>query len=226
MNSRSHLHYLQQLQQQPRLLYDHPTADPKGKLPVIIGLGGASGVGKGEISAQLAAAFRIKPENIVSAGNLFRRLAVERGVSFEELGRQASVDGGVIDQLVDEATLRATEDLSQELIIAEGRLVPWLLYCYAQRRSVRICINVANHTRFERITARENELLQRKNAPPTDVASVAEATRKREQDYTFRYARYYDKEAEAYLDPRYFTHFVSNEGPKGEAFAEIMRILT
>jgi len=67
---------------------------------MIISVSGPHGTGKSTYAARLAKALRIRH---VSAGALFRRIAKEKRISLEALGKKALEDSS-IDKLVDERT--------------------------------------------------------------------------------------------------------------------------
>lgn len=84
---------------------------------MIITLGGHHGAGKSTLGARLAEYYEYKR---YSTGDFMRGLAMERGVSIIDIGREAEGDKGVIDAILDnrQRDLGKTED---DFII-DGRL--------------------------------------------------------------------------------------------------------
>jgi len=84
---------------------------------MIITLGGHHGAGKSTIGVRLAEYFWYKK---YSTGDFMRGLAMERGISLIDLGREAEWDNGAIDAILDDRqkNLWKTEDN----FIIDGRL--------------------------------------------------------------------------------------------------------
>jgi cytidylate kinase len=87
---------------------------------MIITLAGHHGAGKSTLSKGLVAHYGLTS---YSAGGLMRELAMERGVSLIDLGREAERDGGVIDRILDERS-RALGEKEHHFIL-DGRLAFW-----------------------------------------------------------------------------------------------------
>lgn len=86
-------------------------------MPHIITLGGHHGAGKSTLSHALVEYFGLKS---YSTGGFMREMALERGISLIDLGREAERDGGIIDAILDDRqkAIGHTEDN----FIIDGRL--------------------------------------------------------------------------------------------------------
>src|SRR5437879_12290808 len=113
---------------------------------MIITVSGPHGTGKSTYAAQLADALRIRH---VSAGAVFRRIAKERKISLEELGKTALEDPSV-DKLVDKRTIAEADKGS---VVVDGQLAGWLL---KDRADLRIYLTAPEDVRLERIAKRED----------------------------------------------------------------------
>ena len=84
---------------------------------MIITLGGHHGAGKSTLGKKLAEHFGFKR---YSTGDFMRELAMERGISLIDLGREAERDGGVIDKILDDRQIALGK--SEDNFIIDGRL--------------------------------------------------------------------------------------------------------
>jgi cytidylate kinase len=84
---------------------------------MIITLWGHHGAGKSTLGKKLAEHFGFKR---YSTGDFMRELAMERGISLIDLGREAERDGGVIDQILDDRQIALGK--TEDNFIIDGRL--------------------------------------------------------------------------------------------------------
>ena len=138
---------------------------------MIITVSGLHGTGKSTYAARIGTALKIRH---VSAGMLFRRIAKEKNLSLEELGKKALEDDS-IDKLVDERTV--TEAAKGNVVI-DGQLAGWML---RDRSDLRIFLTAPENVRLDRI-AKRDRLSQQE-------AKVQ--TRQREAIQTERYLKHY-----------------------------------
>ncbi len=110
---------------------------------------------------------------LISAGEIFRRMARERGYTLEEFSRIAD-ENEEIDVYIDRTQKELAE--SRENVVVEGRLSAWMV-----ERAFKVYIFAPEDVRVERIAKREGK----------SVEQVREETRKREEYERRRYAKYY-----------------------------------
>jgi cytidylate kinase len=84
---------------------------------MIITLGWHHGAGKSTIWAKLGEYFGYKR---YSTWDFMRALAMERGISLIDLGREAEWDGGIIDAILDDRQIKLWE--TEDDFIIDGRL--------------------------------------------------------------------------------------------------------
>ncbi len=143
---------------------------------MIITVSGPHGSGKSTYAARLAEALRIRH---TSAGTVFRRIAKEKKISLEELGKIALEDPS-IDKLVDERTIAEADKGN---VVVDGQLAGWIL---KDRSDLRIYLTAPEDVRLERIAKR-------------DKVSIPEAqaqTEQRESVQRERYLRHYGFQVE------------------------------
>ncbi len=138
---------------------------------MIITVSGPHGTGKSTYAAQLAEALRLRH---VSAGVLFRKLAKEKKVSLEELGKLALNDPS-IDKLIDERTAREAEGGN---VVLDGQLAGWVL---RDKADLRIYLMAPETVRLERIAERDKLSLE----------AARKQTRLREAVQSERYLKHY-----------------------------------
>lgn len=144
--------------------------DHEKQADIIVTVDGPSGSGKGTLAEEIADRLGI---NHFSAGDVFRSIAEDRGMTHVELAEQA--DKGV-DLEVDRRTLqRALE----ESCVIEGRLPSWVLGDYSD---LKIFLTADEEERARRVAGREN--IDRKTA-------LREEIRARDQENSKRYEEYY-----------------------------------
>ena len=146
------------------------------RLLMIITVSGPHGTGKSTYAARLAQALGIRH---VSAGSLFRRIAKERKLSLEELGKNALEDPS-IDKLVDERTIL---EANKGSVVVDGQLAGWIL---KERTDLRIYLTAPEEVRLERIAKRDKVTLQ----------DARRQTEQRESVQRERYSRHYSFQVE------------------------------
>jgi cytidylate kinase len=138
---------------------------------LVVTIGGPHGTGKSTYAKMIARQFKIR---YVSAGQLFRDLAKEKGLSLEELSKQAA-NSPEIDRMIDERS--ATEAAKGDAVI-EGQLAAWMAKDLAQ---VRVYLKAPDEERITRIAKRDHQ----------DYEGARRQTLERERIQRERYKRYY-----------------------------------
>lgn len=141
---------------------------------IIVTVDGPSGSGKGTLAKHIADRLGI---DHFSAGDMFRSIAEERGISHVELAEKA---GKEVDIKVDRKTL---EEALEKSCVVDGRLPSWVLGEYSD---LRIYLTADLDERAKRISGREDK----------DLDQVEEETEKRDQDNRERYQDYYGIDTE------------------------------
>lgn len=138
---------------------------------LVVTIGGPHGTGKSTYAKMIARQFKIR---YVSAGQLFRDLARERGVSLEELSKQAA-NSPEIDRMIDE---RSAAEAAKGAVVIEGQLAAWMAKDHAH---VRIYLKAPEEERIGRIANRDH----------LDYEAARRQTLERERIQRERYRRYY-----------------------------------
>jgi cytidylate kinase len=113
--------------------------------------------------------------DVISAGEVFRQMAKERGMSLSEFGGFCESDPSV-DRLIDERQREIA--LSRDQILVEGRLSGWVL----PEADLRIWLKASLECRVRRILARDQF---------ADFNAAMRATAEREASEALRYQQYY-----------------------------------
>jgi cytidylate kinase len=137
----------------------------------VITVGGPHGTGKSTYARALAEVFRLR---YVSAGQLFRDLAKERGVNLEVFSRMAAEDPA-IDKVIDERTKAEGEKGN---VVIDAQLGAWMVKDLA---AVKVLIVASDDVRFRRIAARDG----------ISVDEARKLTLAREAIQRERYKKYY-----------------------------------
>lgn len=141
---------------------------------MIIAISGLPGSGTSTVSMMLSE--RIDVE-VGSAGDIFRKMAEERGLALEEFGKLASCDVAIdqrIDQYQREIASHARD--TKKSIILEGRLSAWMV-----QPDLAIFIAAPLDIRAARVAHREK----------IPIAGAIEHIKEREACEAERYKRYY-----------------------------------
>jgi cytidylate kinase len=139
---------------------------------LVVTIGGPHGTGKSTYARLIARQFKLR---YVSAGQVFRDLAKEKGVSLEELSKQAA-RSSEIDRLIDE---RSAAEAAKGDVVIEGQLAAWMAKDKAQ---IRIYLKAPDQVRINRIAHRDHQ----------DYEVARGQTLEREKIQRDRYRRYYD----------------------------------
>ncbi len=154
------------------------------KSDLVITIDGPSGAGKGTLAYFIAETLDIPN---YSAGDFFRELAKEKGLTVEELSEEADKE---TDVKVDRRTLE--KGLEEDCVI-ESRISSWVLGSYSD---LRIYVTADLEERARR-TARDLEEGDREaEEQVTDVEEVKKKIKKRDEDNRERYSDYYGIDVE------------------------------
>ena len=113
----------------------------------------------------------------VNAGDLFRQLAEEEGISLAELGRRAEADDR-IDRLLDARMVELARGCGR--IILEGRLTGWMAVRHGLA-ALKVWLQASLPVRASRVGRREGQKLEQ----------AVQAMVEREQSERRRYAEFY-----------------------------------
>lgn len=138
-----------------------------------ITISGLPGSGTTSLTYHLAEMHRL---DVISAGEVFRQMAKERGMTLAEFGSFCEEDPSV-DKLIDERQREIA--LSNTHIIAEGRLSGWMI----QEADLKIWLKASLECRVSRIFDRDQF---------SDPTAAMQATKERESCEALRYQQYYD----------------------------------
>jgi cytidylate kinase len=138
---------------------------------MIITLSGQPGSGKTSVAREIAERCGFV---IISAGEQFRKLAVEQGMSLEEFGRLAESD-----KTIDLAIDQRQKELSTKYpdVLVEGRLAGWTIDA-----DLKIWLKTPLRVRAERIAKRED----------IPVHRAYDETEARQKCEIMRYKNFYD----------------------------------
>ena len=150
----------------------------------VVTIDGPSGAGKGTLASFVAR--KIGVPNY-SAGDFFRELAEDKGLTVEELSERA---GKEIDVKVDKRTLQ--KGLNEDCII-ESRISSWVLGSYSD---FRIYVTAELSERARRVASDHEEGARKNEEAVTDVEKVKEKIKKRDEDNRQRYRDYYSIDVE------------------------------
>lgn len=154
------------------------------KSDLVITIDGPSGAGKGTMAYYIAELMELPS---YSAGDFFREIAEDRGLTVEELSERADKE---TDLKVDRRTL---EKGLEENCVIESRISSWVLGSYSD---LKIYITADLDERARRV-ARDHEEGARDNEESiTDVDKVKKKIEKRDRDNRKRYKEYYGIDVE------------------------------
>lgn len=112
----------------------------------VITIGGLHGTGKSSVADRLANHFSLRR---VSAGDIFRQLAVERNMSLAEFSRHAEKNED-IDRLLDDTLRREAEKGD---VVLDGQLAGWMA---GDNADLKILLTAPLETRVARIADRDD----------------------------------------------------------------------
>ncbi len=139
----------------------------------IIAISGPHGSGKSTAAKTVAELLNYK---YVSAGQLFREMAREKGMNLEEFSERAELDEE-IDRYIDAKTLELAQ--TEDGIIVDAQLGGWILRKVAD---LIIYITAPVKTRIQRIAERENRFIE----------EIKKETLMREESERDRYQKLYN----------------------------------
>jgi len=140
-------------------------------LGLVVTIGGPHGTGKSTYAKIIAKELGLR---YASAGQFFRDIAKERGISLEELSNQAA-KSPQIDNLIDE---RSAAEATKGNVVIEGQLAAWMA---KHRAQIRIYMKAPDEVRIRRIAHRDR----------VDYENARRETTERERIQRNRYKRYY-----------------------------------
>lgn len=146
---------------------------------IVVTIDGPSGAGKGTLADFIAEKLDVKA---YSAGDFFRELAKEKGLSVEELSEQADKE---TDIKVDERTLE--KGLNENCVI-ESRISSWVLGDYSD---LSIYLKADLEERAKRVLSDLQEKSREAEEKAETLEEAKEKVRKRDEDDTERYEKYY-----------------------------------
>ncbi len=138
---------------------------------LVITISGLHGTGKSTYAKALSEAFGLRH---ASAGELFRQVALERGMSLKTLSEAAEMREE-FDKLVDG---RTKLEASKGSVIIDGLLAGWMARDYAD---IKIFLAAPERTRVERVAKREGQPFE----------EALRATRHREGVERRRFKKFY-----------------------------------
>ncbi|GAB0174945.1 MAG: AAA family ATPase [Candidatus Altimarinota bacterium] len=146
---------------------------------MIITLGGHLGSGKSTLGKKLAEIFGYKQ---YSTGTFMREMAGERGISLLELAKEAEIDGGIIDHILDDRQKKI--GLTEDNFIIDGRLAFHFI-----PHAIKIFLQVDSHEAAKRIfnDSTRNSVIE-SHFDIEDAANNINIRRKSEDE---RYMKYY-----------------------------------
>ncbi len=137
----------------------------------VVTVSGPHGTGKSTYAKALAKALGLR---YVCAGELFRDLAKERGISLEAFSSLAARDPA-IDKMIDE---RTKTEAKEGGVVIDAQLGAWMLNDLAD---VKLLLTAPDEVRFKRIAVRDG----------TSVSEARKETMAREEIQKQRYKKYY-----------------------------------
>lgn len=137
---------------------------------VVISISGLHGAGKTTVAKYLAQKFKLQ---YVGAGDVFRKMAAERGMTLEEFSRYAERHPE-IDTMIDRRTVREARG---KKVLVDARLGGWMV----KKADLKILLTAPLKTRAERIARREKR----------DYDEVLKETITRERSEAKRFKKLY-----------------------------------
>lgn len=112
---------------------------------LVITISGLHGTGKSTIARAISKAFNLRH---ISAGDLFRQIAIKRGLTVSELSKLSAKNRSV-DDVVDE---RTRSEAKRGSVVLDGLLTGWLAKDHAD---LKIFLVASETARITRIAGRE-----------------------------------------------------------------------
>jgi cytidylate kinase len=145
---------------------------------IVVTISGLHGVGKSGCAKILAKTLNLK---YLSSGDIFRRLAKEKGMTLEKFSRYAEKNPE-IDYEIDEETIRAAKEGN---VIIDARLSAWKARDYAD---IKILLTTPLEVRVKRLSERDNKTYK----------EALEETLARERSEKERFERIYNIDVDDY----------------------------
>lgn len=164
-----------------------------------ITISGPPGSGKTTVAKILSEKLKIK---LISAGEVFRQLAFEKGMSLEDFSKFAE-SNPEIDILIDRIQKEMAE--KEKDAIVEGRLSGWMI----KDADLKVYIFADAEVRYNRIAQREGK----------DISTVKRETKIREEIEKRRYQKFYSIDLE---DWRIYDLIINSNKISAEKIAEII----
>lgn len=139
---------------------------------------------------------------LISAGEVFRQLAAQRGMTIEEFSKYAE-QNPEIDTLIDKTQKELAE--AEKDAVIEGRLSGWMI----KDADLKVWIFADAEIRYSRIAKREKK----------DIAVVRHETRLREEAEKRRYQKFYSIDIDNW---RIYDLIVNSGRFDAETIAEII----
>jgi len=163
-----------------------------------ITISGPPGSGTTTVARLLAEKLGFK---LISAGEIFRKLAAEKGMTLEEFSKYAESNPD-IDFYIDKLQKEMAE--KEDNVVVEGRLSGWMI-----KNAFKVWIYASPEVRYRRIAQREGK----------DLARVKNETKRREEFEKKRYKKFYSID----LDDISIYHLaINSEHFKPEEIVEII----
>lgn len=164
-----------------------------------ITISGLPGSGTTTVAKILASKLNYK---LISAGEVFRQLAREKGYSLEEFSKYAESSPD-IDLYIDKLQKELAE--KEENAIVEGRLSGWMI----KDADLKVWIFANEDIRYARVAKREGK----------DIVEIRKKTKSREEYEKSRYRKFYGID----IDDWSIYHLIINSGHfDAESIAEII----
>ncbi len=163
-----------------------------------ITISGPPGSGTTTVARILAEKLGFK---LISAGEIFRKLAAEKGMTLEEFSKYAESNPD-IDFYID----RLQKDMAEkeDNVVVEGRLSGWMV-----KNAFKVWIYASPEVRYRRIAQREGK----------DLARVKNETKRREELEKRRYKKFYSIDID---DISIYHLAINSEHFKPEEIVEII----
>lgn len=166
-----------------------------------ITISGPPGSGKTTVAKILSEKLKIK---LISAGEVFRQLAFDRGMSLEEFSKFAE-SNPEIDIMIDKLQRELAE--KEKDVIVEGRLSGWMI----KDADLRVYIFADPEVRYSRIAKRESK----------DLSTVKRETKLREEIEKRRYQKFYSIDID---DWKIYNLVVNSNRISAEKIAELIAL--